>query len=155
MGSEHLEAQFTELTLRNDKQNFVSSAQDIAGCSDALSALREIVLWPIKYAREGRILGLKWALGCLLHGPPGVGKTLLVRVRFVHSHRTPQGFQPYPGPSATCCALHCKQTHAYNNHFNASKILSAFSIVFSLRTFVDTGLRIVLKVIRNTASRHS
>ncbi|KAL7096839.1 hypothetical protein ACP275_10G105400 [Erythranthe tilingii] len=51
----------------------------IAGNSEALQALRELISYPILYARESKILGLKWPRGLLLYGPPGTGKTSLVR----------------------------------------------------------------------------
>ncbi|KAL0296847.1 UNVERIFIED_CONTAM: Cell division control protein 48B [Sesamum radiatum] len=51
----------------------------IAGNTEALQALRELISFPILYSRESRILGLKWPCGLLLYGPPGTGKTSLVR----------------------------------------------------------------------------
>ncbi|KAL0372513.1 UNVERIFIED_CONTAM: Cell division control protein 48B [Sesamum calycinum] len=51
----------------------------IAGNTEALQALRELISYPILYSRESRILGLKWPCGLLLYGPPGTGKTSLVR----------------------------------------------------------------------------
>ncbi|CAI5535747.1 unnamed protein product [Closterium sp. Naga37s-1] len=42
-----------------------------------MQALREVVLWPIKYAKEAAALGLKWPSGVLLYGPPGTGKVRL------------------------------------------------------------------------------
>ncbi|BFG16835.1 hypothetical protein CerSpe_031070 [Prunus speciosa] len=51
----------------------------IAGNAEALEALRELIIYPLLYPREGQNLGLKWRRGLLLYGPPGTGKTSLVR----------------------------------------------------------------------------
>ncbi|KAF9595456.1 hypothetical protein IFM89_000374 [Coptis chinensis] len=62
----------------------------IAGNSEALEALREVITFPILYPREAQKLGLKWPRGLLLYGPPGTGKTSLVRaiVRESGAHLT-------------------------------------------------------------------
>ncbi|XP_051123282.1 cell division control protein 48 homolog B isoform X2 [Andrographis paniculata] len=51
----------------------------IAGNVEALQVLRELISYPVLYSREARILGIKWPCGVLLYGPPGGGKTSLVR----------------------------------------------------------------------------
>ncbi|GAB2280181.1 Cell division control protein 48 B [Dionaea muscipula] len=53
--------------------------ESIAGNAEALQALRELIIYPLKYSRESQKLGLKWRRGLLLYGPPGTGKTSLVR----------------------------------------------------------------------------
>uniref|UniRef100_A0A0D9ZMP3 AAA+ ATPase domain-containing protein n=1 Tax=Oryza glumipatula TaxID=40148 RepID=A0A0D9ZMP3_9ORYZ len=51
----------------------------IAGNRAVLEALRELVMYPVLYAREARVLGLNFPRGLLLHGPSGTGKKSMVR----------------------------------------------------------------------------
>ena len=58
--------------------NELSPVNELAGMDDVLEALREVIIWPSRYAKEGQSLGISWPRGLLLHGPPGVGKTSAV-----------------------------------------------------------------------------
>uniref|UniRef100_A0A0E0H2Q9 AAA+ ATPase domain-containing protein n=1 Tax=Oryza nivara TaxID=4536 RepID=A0A0E0H2Q9_ORYNI len=62
----------------------------IAGNRAVLEALRELVTYPVLYAREARVLGLNFPRGLLLHGPSGTGKKSMVRavVRECNAHLT-------------------------------------------------------------------
>ncbi|KAH6807248.1 cell division cycle 48B [Perilla frutescens var. frutescens] len=64
---------------KNSSTAVWKAEEAIAGNSEALQALRELIFYPILYSRESKILGLKWPRGLLLYGPPGTGKTSLVR----------------------------------------------------------------------------
>jgi ATP-dependent 26S proteasome regulatory subunit len=56
-----------------------SSSGVIAGLDGPLGMLRELVGWPVQHAAAAAELGIQWPRGVLLHGPPGCGKTLLVK----------------------------------------------------------------------------
>ncbi|KAF0891824.1 hypothetical protein E2562_011003 [Oryza meyeriana var. granulata] len=62
----------------------------IAGNRAALAALRELLIYPVLYAREARVLGLDFPRGLLLHGPSGTGKKSMVQavVRECNAHLT-------------------------------------------------------------------
>merc|ERR1711912_49132 len=52
---------------------------DIGGCKKAMAQIREIIEFPIKYPKIFSKVGAKPKKGVLLYGPPGSGKTLIVR----------------------------------------------------------------------------
>ncbi|XP_020218216.1 cell division control protein 48 homolog B [Cajanus cajan] len=59
--------------------NHWRAEEAIGGNTQALQALRELIIFPLHFSHEARKLGLKWPRGLLLYGPPGTGKTSLVR----------------------------------------------------------------------------
>ncbi|MCS4541277.1 MAG: CDC48 family AAA ATPase [Euryarchaeota archaeon] len=53
--------------------------EDIGGLESVKQALREAVEWPLKYPDAFRKIGVRAPKGILLFGPPGTGKTMLVK----------------------------------------------------------------------------
>lgn len=64
---------------------------DIGGLDAAKAALIEAVIWPLTHAAAVRRLGLSPPRGILLAGPPGGGKTMLVRAL---AHESGANFLP-------------------------------------------------------------
>jgi transitional endoplasmic reticulum ATPase len=52
---------------------------DVGGMADVKASLTEAVLWPLRYPDSFARLGIAPPRGVLLYGPPGGGKTFLVR----------------------------------------------------------------------------
>jgi len=57
------------------KETFV----DVGGLDKQIQELKEAISLPITHADKFKTLGIKAPKGCLLYGPPGVGKTLIAR----------------------------------------------------------------------------
>ena len=80
----------TSILIRNilSKDRFeqrqISTNLKLGGLNAQFAALVDLVSFPAQYAESALKLGVSWPQGVLLHGPPGCGKTSLVKV--VTSH---------------------------------------------------------------------
>ncbi|CAM8912868.1 unnamed protein product [Rhodiola kirilowii] len=74
----------------NEEDGEWKAEEAIGGNSEAVEALRELIVLPFKNPAKARKLGFQWKHGLLLYGPPGTGKTSLVRafVRESGAHLT-------------------------------------------------------------------
>ncbi|MDL2316444.1 AAA family ATPase [Desulfovibrio sp. OttesenSCG-928-A18] len=68
---------------------------DIGGLDDVVLALREAIELPLKHPEVLERLGISPPKGCIMHGPPGCGKTLLARAVATESEAA---FIPVSGP---------------------------------------------------------
>jgi 26S proteasome regulatory subunit T5 len=83
------------------------SYQDIGGLDNQIQELIEAVVLPITQNKTFENLGIQPPKGVLLHGPPGMGKTLLARACASQTHASflklagPQLVQMYIGDGAS------------------------------------------------------
>ncbi len=71
------------------------SYEDIGGLQDILQKIREMVELPLKHPILFETLGIEPPKGVLIHGPPGVGKTLIAKAV---AHETKAHFITINGP---------------------------------------------------------
>lgn len=53
--------------------------EDIGGLDEVKSQLRQVIEWPLKYAKIFKLMKANQPKGVLLYGPPGTGKTLIAK----------------------------------------------------------------------------
>jgi transitional endoplasmic reticulum ATPase len=69
----------TSLSTSDSLQTGGLTLADVGDMADVKQSLTETVLWPLRYPDSFERLGVDPPRGVLLYGPPGCGKTFLVR----------------------------------------------------------------------------
>jgi transitional endoplasmic reticulum ATPase len=100
---------FREITPTAMREVYLESPnvqwEDVGGLEEVKQNLIEAVEWPINNPERFKKLGITPPKGILLHGPPGVGKTLLARAVATESEanfisvRGPEIFSKWVGES--------------------------------------------------------
>lgn len=114
-------------TRENTHEETHKPPPTVAGLDDALAALCRMLQLPFQRAGGLAQLGLECPRGMLLHGPPGCGKTLLVRAAAAEadaalvsvSHRTRPDMQPRCQAPSQCgrdCGLHDANNPRFPHH---------------------------------------
>lgn len=67
------------ITIKQAKRSTEGGFADVAGMNKQKAALRDAVVLPLQYPRLFKHLGAGASRGVLLYGPPGSGKTHLVK----------------------------------------------------------------------------